>query len=183
MGRFSPFVLVFLLFVASSSYEAKVVEVNVICKETQNPSFCSSLLNSRPCGTGADLVSLAQYTIDVVRSNVTNSITLIKSLIAQSANDSKASAHYKLCLEFFSSDACALGSVEDTEKRLKEGDYQGVNLGASAVWTSVDSCISGDAPSPSEPPYPDHSLLPKYASVIEQVVQIILSISILLLHN
>ncbi|KAJ1397025.1 Pectinesterase inhibitor domain [Sesbania bispinosa] len=179
MVRFSPLVLVFLLLVISSSYEAKVVEVNVICKQTRNPSFCSSLLNSKP--GGADLVSLAQYTIDVVHSNVTNTITLIKSLIAQSANDSKASAHYKQCLEFFSSDEGALSSVEDTEERLKAGDYDGVNLGAAAVSTYVDDCVSGEGP--SDPPYPDRSLLPKYADVIDQVVQIILIISNLLLHN
>ncbi|KAJ1397029.1 Invertase/pectin methylesterase inhibitor domain superfamily [Sesbania bispinosa] len=69
MGRFSPIVLVFLLFVASSSYARRVVEVNAICRQTQNPSFCSSLLNSNPGGT--ELISLAQYTIGVVRANVT----------------------------------------------------------------------------------------------------------------
>jgi hypothetical protein len=78
MINYSSFLLVFFLC-ASSSYAAKVVPVNVICQKAKNPSFCSNLLNSK---SGADLITLAQYTIDVVRVDMTNTVKLINTLIA-----------------------------------------------------------------------------------------------------
>ena len=176
----SAVVLVFLLFDASS-YATKVVEVNTICNRTTNPSFCSNILNSRPGGAiGADLVTLAQYTIDVVRANVTNTINLIKSLIAN-ASDPKAKDHYQICLTYFGYEEGALGEVDYTEQMLKERDFQGVDVAAAGVISCVEDCISGD--SPSDPPYHDPSLLPKYADFVEKVADIICVISTFLMHN
>ncbi|KAK7290997.1 hypothetical protein RIF29_05826 [Crotalaria pallida] len=173
----SCLVLMFLLFASSSSYASnKVVDVSTICKETENPSFCLNILNSKPGGAkGADLVTLAQYTIDVVRGNVTNSISLIKSLIEQSGKDPKAKAHYEECLVHFSEEEGALGDINQTQELLKKGDYVGVNSAASAVTTDVQDCISGE--DPDDPTYPDKSKLLEYADIIEQVVSIILVIS------
>ncbi|XP_015971869.1 pectinesterase inhibitor 1-like [Arachis duranensis] len=167
-------VLLFLLFAQSSNATNKIVEVNKICNTTIHPSFCSKILNSKPGGTNrADLITLVNYTIGVVRSNVTNTIRLIKSLIRNSTN-SDAKDHYELCLKHFDYDEGALGEVEYAEKMLKAKDYQGVNVAASGVMATVDGCVFGD--SPSDPVFPDHSLLPKYAEYVKQVADIICAI-------
>lgn len=166
--NFSSLLLVFLLFIAPT-YEIPIEQVSSICNQSKRPSFCFALLNSKP---KANLVSLTQYTIDTTRTNVTNTIKLINSLIAQSVNDPKAKNHYKSCLEHFKG---ALYNVDYTQELLKKGDYQGVNVAASSIQTNVDDCISGE--SPTDPPYHDPSMLPKYASIIELVVEIILIIS------
>ncbi|KAE9597408.1 hypothetical protein Lal_00029866 [Lupinus albus] len=180
----SFFVLMFLLF-STSSYASKIVEINDICKQTmKNPSFCLSILNSKPGGAkGADLVSLSQYIIDVARDNITNTVNLIKSLIIESGNDPKAKAHYETCLVHFDdeSESCALSDINYTQELLKKGDYGGVNIAASAVQTDVEDCISGE--SPGDTPYHDTSKLPQYADVIKQVVDIILIMSNYLVQN
>ncbi|TKY61492.1 Pectinesterase inhibitor 2 [Spatholobus suberectus] len=174
--NFSSFVLVFLLF-GASSYAISVGEVNDICKQSENSSFCFTLLNSNP---STNLVTLTQYTINVARVNVTNTIKLIKLLISQSAGDPNAKDHYTSCLVHFDYNEGALGAVEDAQKLLQKKDYQGVRVAASAIIAFVSSCISGE--SPSDPPYPDHSMLPKYAYVVNLVADIILIISKYLVH-
>ncbi|RDX94716.1 hypothetical protein CR513_22869, partial [Mucuna pruriens] len=135
-----------------------VRKVNNICKQSRNFSFCVALLKSSPA---TDLVTLTQYTINVARVNITNTIKLIKLLISQSARDPKANNHYASCLVHFNYDEGALGQVRYAEELLKKRDYQGVGVAATAILTYVEDCISGE--SPSDPPYPDHSKLPKYA--------------------
>ncbi|KAK7290999.1 hypothetical protein RIF29_05829 [Crotalaria pallida] len=177
----SSLVLMFLLFAASSNASNKVVDVNAICKPTENPSLCSNILNSKPGGAkGADLVSLALYTVDVARGNITNTINLIKSLIAKSAHNPNAKNHYEMCLLHFDYDEGALAIIDGIKKILKSRDYNSLNIAASAVQTEVSNCIVGD--SPSDPPYHDSSLLPRYADVVDQVVDIILSISYYLVN-
>ncbi|KAK7316057.1 hypothetical protein VNO77_34723 [Canavalia gladiata] len=168
-------VMAFLLFVASS-FAITADEVNAICRQTKDSSFCSALLDSKP---NADLVTLAQYTIDVARVNVTNTIKVINSLISNSSGDPKSKSHYESCLLHFGPEG-AINHVDQTQELLKKGDYGGVNVAASAIQTDVDDCISGE--SPSDPPYPDHSILPKYAATVDLVVQIILVISNRLVH-
>ncbi|XP_061361015.1 uncharacterized protein LOC133304944 [Gastrolobium bilobum] len=174
----SFFVLLFLLSVASSN---RVVKVKDICFWAENPSFCSSLLNSKPGGAdGADLVSLAQYSIDIVHANVTNTINLINSLIAHSTTDPKARDHYIMCLSRFGYEG-ALGDVEHTQRMLRSGNYFGMSVGANDITGHIDGCIREG--SQSGPPYHDMSLLPKYGSVVEQVAQIILMISNFLMNS
>ncbi|KAE9597415.1 hypothetical protein Lal_00029993 [Lupinus albus] len=170
-----PLVLLLLLFATPSS-PSKVVDVTVICAQARDPKLCSSVLNSKPGGVkGADLVSLAQYTINVARVNATNTVKLINVLIAKSGNDLKAKAHYKTCLTHFDKDEGALGDIDYVQELLKKGDYIGVGTTASAIITDVDDCLTGE--DPEDPPYPDKSNLPKYADVIQKVVDIILIIS------
>nr|KYP56013.1 Pectinesterase inhibitor 1 [Cajanus cajan] len=172
--NFSPFVLVFFLF-TTSSYAISPGEINAICKQTRNPSFCVTLLNSKP---SANFVTLAQYTINVAHDKVIDTINLINSLI-KSADNSETKDHYTLCLVHFSFEG-ALGQVLYTQEMLKKGDYEGVNVGASGILTNVDDCILGD--SPSDPRFPDPSMLPKYADVVDSIADIILSISRYLVH-
>ncbi|KAK7391338.1 hypothetical protein VNO78_19753 [Psophocarpus tetragonolobus] len=170
----SSLVLVFLLF-ATTSYAIPAREVSTICKQAKDPSFCSTLLNSNP---NANLVDLTQYTIDIVRVNVTNTIKLINTLIAQST-DPKAKNHYKSCLENFGSEG-ALGDLDYTQELFKKEDYQGVNLGASSVLDDIEDCVSGDTP--SVPPFHDLSKLPQYAAITESVISVLLVLSINLGH-
>ncbi|KAF1882933.1 hypothetical protein Lal_00003115 [Lupinus albus] len=157
----SCLLLTFLLF-AESTFASKVVDVNLICKEVQNPSFCSNILNSKPGGAkGADLLSHANYTIEVVLGNITNTINLIKSLIAHSGNDPQAKSHYEECLVLFGGENGSLGEIMDTQKHLKDGDYYGVITAATSVIANIEYCISGE--DPQDPPYPDKSKLPQSA--------------------
>ncbi|TKY61493.1 Pectinesterase inhibitor 1 [Spatholobus suberectus] len=174
--NFSSFVLVFLLF-GASSYAIPVGEVNDICRQSKNFSFCFTLLNSNP---STNLVTLTQRTINVARVNVTNTIKLIKLLISQSAGDPNAKNHYTSCLVHFNYNEGALGKVDYAQEMLKNKDYQGMGVAATAIVTYVEDCISGE--SPSDPPYPDHSMLPKYAYVVELVAEIIVFISKYLGH-
>nr|XP_027187170.1 pectinesterase inhibitor 1-like [Cicer arietinum] len=178
MSRFSFIALVFLLCV-TSSYGAKIADIGTICKKATNPSFCINLLKSKPGGATQDLVSLTQYTINVVSTDIKNTINLIKKLSGQSS-DPKAKTHYKNCLSNFGADEGALGEVSEAQQLLKSGDYNGVNLRASAIMTDVDDCISGD--SPGTPSFQDRSNLPKVAGVVTQVSQVILILTNFLLN-
>lgn len=173
MADFSFIVIVFLTCVASS-YATQVVDVHTICQKTTNPSFCLSILNSSP---NKDLVNLEQYTIGVVRTKVTGTITLINTLIAQSGSNAKATQHYKSCLSHFGNEG-ALAEVASVEQSFSRKDYFGVNTHATAIMTDASNCESG-----SDPSFPDPSMLPKYAQDVAQVAEIVLTISNLLIHN
>lgn len=173
--NFSSLVLVFLLF-ATTSYAIPVGEVNVICKQTADLTFCFTLLNSNP---NATLVDLTQYTINIAQANITETIKYINYLIAQSAKDPIAKSHYTSCLEHYGSEG-ALDDINYTRELLKKGDYQGVRVAVASVRSDVDDCISGD--SPTDPPYQDPSMLPQYAAILELIVDIIIVLSKSLVH-
>jgi pectinesterase inhibitor-like protein len=163
MVRFSILVVVFLFFVASS-YADHDADVQSICKQTDVPSFCLALLKSKPNGVGGDLKSLAQYTLDVLHTNTSNTLTLITKLIAQSGSDPKKQNHYKDCLAYFGVEyKGVLGYVLDSLKRFKHSDFNQVSVDMVYLKFHVDDCISGD---PS-----DTSLLPKYASFVRNTAE------------
>ncbi|CAL0313693.1 unnamed protein product [Lupinus luteus] len=160
----------------SASRASKVVDVQVICAQARDPKLCSSVLNSKPGGAkGVDLVTLAQYTINVARVKATKTVTLVNSLIVKSGGHPKAKSHYQTCLTHFNKDEGALSDINYVQELLKKGDYFGVGTAASAVITNIDDCITGE--DPEDPPYPDKSNLPQYADVVQKVVDIILIIS------
>ncbi|CAK8533100.1 unnamed protein product [Lathyrus sativus] len=171
MFNYSSFLLV-LFLCATSSYAAKVVPVNVICQKAKNPSFCSNLLNSK---SGADLITLAQYTIDVVRTDMSNTVKLINTLIANPGSV-KALNHYKFCLKEFVNDGGALFVLENVQRVLKEGNYQLMNVGANDIMTDINNCIN-------DPGFQDTSSLPKSAGDALQADQIIQTLSSFLLSN
>ncbi|MED6136335.1 hypothetical protein PIB30_055096 [Stylosanthes scabra] len=98
-----------------------------------------------------------------------NTISLIKSLIRNST-DSDAKDHYELCLTHFT-EYDALKEVEKAEEMLKAKDYKSVNQAAGDVGWDAETCVYGD--SPSDPVFPDHSLLPHFAAYVELVTDII----------
>ncbi|WJX37228.1 hypothetical protein P8452_25010 [Trifolium repens] len=162
MVRFSSLVVVFLLCVVSS-YATNDVDVHAICKKATKPSFCLNLLNSKPRGAGKDLVCLASYTIGVLRTDMSNTFSLITKLIEQSGSDPKKQNHYKNCLSRFGTDDGALGEVVEALQLLKDMDYNGVNMHMSSIMSDIDDCVYGDSPSND-----DNSMLPKHADVVNQ---------------
>lgn len=169
MTHSSSLMVLFLLCV-SSTYATKVVDENTICSKAKNSSFCSTLLKSKP-GSSKDLVSLAQYAVEVVHANITNSSNLITKLLAQSGSDKAARFYYSRCLYHFGEEGGALASVKKAENELKMGDYKGLDESMTDIWYDVFICLTRE--SPSDPPYHNTSLLPKYGQVIYQVINII----------
>ncbi|KAI5388962.1 hypothetical protein KIW84_074568, partial [Lathyrus oleraceus] len=167
MIRFSFFAVIFLVSV-TCSYTIKVVDVDAICKQTNNVSFCTNLLNSKPGGVGQDLDSLAQYTLDVARSNTTNTIILIQRLIAQTGRDVEAQIPYKKCLSFFEK---IIHSIDYFRDMLKIREYEEMFRAADRITYYIYDCLNGSGP--DEPPYHGSPMVPKNANVLNQVVVII----------
>ncbi|KEH25470.1 putative pectinesterase inhibitor domain-containing protein [Medicago truncatula] len=183
MAHFLTLVVVFLFCVASS-YAVNVVDVQAICKEAKDPSFCLTLLKSKPGGVGQDLNSLAQYTIDVLHTNVSNTVTLITKLIAQSGSDRNKQDHYKNCYSHFLLDGGALGEVVNAQQQLKAFDYYNVYTHMNAIATDVYDCLTGDESVHQDARvlslYKDTSLLPKYVDVVGQIALIITNMVLIL---
>ncbi|XP_004516518.2 uncharacterized protein [Cicer arietinum] len=157
----------------------KVVDIDTICKnEDVNTSLCITLLKSKQ---GADLLILAQYTIDVLYTEVNNTVKLIKTLIYQYDKDPKAKSHYKECFNLFGEPNGAAGDIEEIENRMKDGDYGGMSRKVLSITIDYESCIEGEYP--TDTPYPDKSLLPKYAKGVNDVASILFVISNYLIGN
>ncbi|MED6189817.1 hypothetical protein PIB30_099745 [Stylosanthes scabra] len=72
----------------------------------------ANLLNSKPGGAkGADIDFLAQYTIEVLRSNLTNTVNLLKSLTANSSDHTLVNVYYG-CLGNLNVGDGALGEID-----------------------------------------------------------------------
>lgn len=174
MVRFSSITIMFLLFIASS-YAAKIVNVQTICKKTQNPTFCSTFLKSRPRSVHGDLVSLAKYSIEDAHAKITNTINLITKLIARSRNNAEKS-HYQWCSLGFTS---ALDEIEEAQGFIESEEYEGLYDDAETIREAAPDCLNGVYGNPS---FDDNTLLPKYAHDVEKVADILLVISNILRH-
>jgi len=183
MAHFLTLVAVFVFCVASS-YAVNVVDVQAICKEAKDPSFCLTFLKSKPGGVGRDLNSLAQYTIGVLHTNVSNTVNLITKLIAQSGNDHNKQDHYKNCLSHFQLDGGALGEVVKAQQQLKTFDYYDVYVHMNAIATDVYDCLTGDQnvlwDARDLSLYKDTSVLPKSVDVVGQIALIITNMVLIL---
>ncbi|CAL0322705.1 unnamed protein product [Lupinus luteus] len=174
----SSIVLLSLLLARPSS-ATKVVQVNIICAQTRDPSFCSDILNSKPGGAkGVDLVSLAQYTIGVARFNATKTVELLNMLVARKGSDPRAKSHYSTCLTHFDKYRGALKHLYYVQQVLRNGDYFSLLKAATLLIVDVEDCITGD-----DYGYFDMSILPQYADVFEKVADIILTVSKFLIRN
>ncbi|RHN50656.1 putative pectinesterase inhibitor domain-containing protein [Medicago truncatula] len=166
MIHFPSITIVFLLCV-TFSYATKIVDVEIICKEAEDPSFCSTFLKSRPPGISGDLVSLDKYSIEYVHANITYTVDLIKKLNAQS-RDINEEDYYRRCLTHFD---WVVYYIVEIEEKTKRGDYTDVHEKADFITIDINNCIYGD--SPSEPVFHDTSSLPKYLDVIKKIANII----------
>jgi len=172
MVRLSFLVVVFILCVTISS-ATKVVDIDTICKNVTNYSFCSNLLNSKP-GSKGDFPSLIQYTFDVLRVNATNTVNLINGLIAKSGSNFNATYHYNVCLIHFDIKKGALHIIEYAEDMYKRKYYKEMGDALEYINFNAWECLLGDTP--SDPPFHDTSLLPAYANVVMLVAKIAKSI-------
>ncbi|KAK7290994.1 hypothetical protein RIF29_05821 [Crotalaria pallida] len=127
------------------------MEINQCYEESIEGTEALPFSSMEPGGAkGADLITLEQYTLDVVRGNITTALKLIKSLIAQSGKDPKAKARYEQCLLYYGGDdhkngaVGALDNILYVKELLKKGDYVGVAIAATAATTNVVDCVSGD---------------------------------------
>ncbi|KEH25458.1 putative pectinesterase inhibitor domain-containing protein [Medicago truncatula] len=174
MVRFSSITIMFLLFIASSN-AAKIVNVHTICKKTQNPSFCSTFLKSRPRSVHGDLVSLAKYSIEDAHAKITNTINLITKLIARSRFNAEKS-HYRRCSIVFTG---ILDEIKEAQGFIESGEYQGLYEDAESIREAAPDCLNKAYETPS---FDENTLLPKYAHDVEKVADIILVISNILRH-
>ncbi|XP_073222050.1 uncharacterized protein [Cicer arietinum] len=165
MVRLSFLLLVFLVCV-TSTYAVKVVDIDTICKNVKNHSFCSNLLNSKP-GAKEDLVSLTQYTIDVLHDNITNTVNLINKLIVQSAGNFNLTYHYQSCLSVFGiKNGGALQLIEEVKKLFKTRNYTAVITYLNDISFDALACLVTNSPS-------DTSVLSKYVDDVKQVTDIV----------
>jgi hypothetical protein len=106
---------------------------------------------------------------------VSNTITLITKVITHSGSDLKKQNHYKIFLDYFGDEEGALGFVKEAQQYLGTSDYVSVNLNMGSVANFVDDCLLDD-----NILIKDTSLLPKNASVVKNIAEIIAIISIML---
>ncbi|XP_004489622.1 uncharacterized protein [Cicer arietinum] len=168
MSRFSLIAIVFLLSVASSyAAKVKVVDVATICKQSYNATYCLELFKSKPSGVKGDLVSLAQYATDVLRTKITKAVDLINKL-SSSTSDPAAKEYYDNCYVDFGPEG-ALSEVSAIQTQLKKGDYANVDSGASFIMTDVGDCFPED--------FTDTSLIQKYVGEVTDIAQIIRAVT------
>jgi len=169
---FSLLLVLFILCVASSnSISAKVVDVDIICKEASNPTYCSNLLNSKSRGAkGVDLVDLAQYTIDVLNDNSSRANDLMKNLMDIAENDTVASYYYRCDTDFFDTDSFLI-SLRDAESNLHIGKYPAMAKESADIMQYLLDCIR------SLHQHETSTLLAKYVDDLRQGAQVLQIIS------
>ncbi|KAJ4721943.1 Pectinesterase inhibitor [Melia azedarach] len=148
----SILLVLLLVFVTPSfarlSVKVTASEVGDICSKTKNPSFCVAVLKSTP-GTGtADLPGLTKITLDLARSNATNTQNLIKSLIPK-ATEPRLKESYTSCSEHYDG---VLGDFDDADQDLKVSDPASLNIHTSAALDEAGNCedeLEGLGPDPS----------------------------------
>ncbi|AES75106.1 putative pectinesterase inhibitor domain-containing protein [Medicago truncatula] len=170
---FSLLLVLFILCVASSnSISAKVVDVDIICKEASNPTYCSNLLNSKSGGAkGVDLVDLAQYTIDVLNDNSSRAFDLMKNLMDIAENDTVASYYYRCDSDFLDTENSILLRLRDAELNLHNGKYPAMAKESDDIIQYLLDCIH------SLQEHETSTLLAKYVDDLRQGAQVLQIIS------
>ncbi|XP_022138608.1 pectinesterase inhibitor-like [Momordica charantia] len=141
--------------------------VSTVCPKTSNPGFCASVLKS---AGSPDLARVAAYTLNLARTNAAQSLSLARSLAKTSETPLKQC--YSACSVNYDE---AVGEIEQAQNYLAVGDYNGVNVEASAVMTEVGECDGTFRNPPA-----DTSSLTKNGKTLEDLCSIILVISNLL---
>ncbi|XP_022973411.1 pectinesterase inhibitor-like [Cucurbita maxima] len=141
------------------------------CKKTRNPSFCFNVFKS--AGT-TGLKGLATFTLNLAHDKASQSRDLAQSLASKAA-DPKLKERYATCAELYDD---VVGDIEDGKKYLWEGDYNGVNIKASAVMTEAGDCLDNFTQLPKDP-----WALSGNGKTVEDICSIILVIGNLLLER
>ncbi|KAE8647022.1 hypothetical protein Csa_019099 [Cucumis sativus] len=131
MANNSCLIIISLIGVLSFTIISNVASsndvVSTICLKTSNPQFCSSVLKS--AGT-TDLKGLVVYTLNLAHTNAEKSLTLANSL-AKTATNPQLKQQYSSCAESYDE---AIGDIENAQKDLALGDFNGVNI---ELWCKI----------------------------------------------
>ncbi|TYK11730.1 pectinesterase inhibitor-like [Cucumis melo var. makuwa] len=157
-----------LLFTIISNAASSTDVISTICPKTSNPPFCSSVLKS--AGT-TNIKGLAVYTLNLAHTNAKKSLTLANSL-AKTTTNPQLKQRYSSCTESYDG---VVGDIENAQKDLAIGDFNGVNIVTSGAMTEIDDCQDKFVQPPK-----DTSLLLKNGKTLKDTCSIILVISNLL---
>ncbi|AES75110.2 hypothetical protein MTR_6g025560 [Medicago truncatula] len=164
MSQYSSLLLVLLILcvASSNSVSAKVVDVDVICRESSDHSYCSNLLNSK---RGVDLVNLAQYTIDVLNNNWTHAYDLIRDMTEIAENDTVAGYYDRCATDFSDTNSIAI-SLRDAKSNLNIGMYPAMVKESVDIIHYLLDCIRDLRKHDTSP------LLRKYVANFQQGAQV-----------
>ncbi|XP_022949094.1 pectinesterase inhibitor-like [Cucurbita moschata] len=139
-----------------------------------SPLQVESCLEAFPTTHGAreDLKGLATFTLNLAHDKVAQTRALALSLASKAA-DPKLKERYATCVEQYDD---AADDIEDGKNDLGEGDYNGVNIKASAAMTEAGDCLDSFTQPPKDP-----SALSGNGKTVEDICSIILVIANLLL--
>uniref|UniRef100_A0A9I9E390 Pectinesterase inhibitor domain-containing protein n=2 Tax=Cucumis melo TaxID=3656 RepID=A0A9I9E390_CUCME len=83
-----------------------------------------------------NLKGLAIYTLNLAHTNARKSLTLAK-LLATTTTNPQLKHRYSRCAESYDE---AVGDIENAQKDLALGDFNGVNIVTSGAMTEIDDC-------------------------------------------
>ncbi|XP_022991760.1 pectinesterase inhibitor-like [Cucurbita maxima] len=142
---------------------------STICKKATNPSFCFNVLKS--VGT-TDLKGLAIFTLNLAHDKTIGNRALAQSLASKVA-DPELKDRYDTCVERYND---AVKDIEGAKGYLGKGDYNGLNIKASATMTEAGDCLDSFTQ-----PLKDPSALSGNGEAMENICSIILVIANLIL--
>ncbi|KAM0965778.1 hypothetical protein FF1_021738 [Malus domestica] len=135
-------IISFLVMTPSQAFD-----LNSICKQSMNPSFCSLLLSSNPRVTEALLRSLAGVTVDLGYSNTTATRDRIVKWKNQTSNPALR-LRYTSCAGNYNE---AVANFKEAKEKAKVGDYNGVRNAAAGALGEFNGCSENFKQPPSEP--------------------------------
>lgn len=118
--------------------------ISVICSKSINPPLCLKALKSDPRSANANLRSLAQISIDLAQASAKETSTMVE-LLTKNATNRRLKAQYQTCTENYDD---AISNLADANNFLKSGDFESLNVYASAVVTDADTCEDSFVESP-----------------------------------
>lgn len=147
----------FLFINASSSTTrfgmmATRVDLNKVCSQTQNPSFCIRALNSDPRTATADLHGITAISIDLADASVKRTSVLISTLVARTS-DVQLKQRYDECSKHY---AVAIVDFGSARLELAHGDLKMLGSHAMDAVEQVEDCHDQ-----FQVPPPDPSSLPQ----------------------
>ncbi|KAL3505587.1 hypothetical protein ACH5RR_030969 [Cinchona calisaya] len=110
--------------------------INDVCSESRNPPSCIKALHSDPRSASADLKGLAKISINLSTKSAKSTWKLVDALKKNATNKSLKEI-YDSCLENYDE---AIYDLDDCTRLLGSGDFQGVNLRASAAMAYAGTC-------------------------------------------
>ncbi|CAO2813924.1 unnamed protein product [Amaranthus hypochondriacus] len=105
-----------------------------------NYTFCLQALNSDPKSQSANLTDLGLISINLVKNNVTNTLSLINSLIEDKTTSTKEKAALEDCSESYTD---SIDEINEIVTDYSKKRFDDVYTMMSGVMTNADSCEEG----------------------------------------